>query len=142
MLTDQCLLYIDLIKDQPCLLYMLLYNINTPHSLGMYITQTSCPIQFNTSLTCLSLTGCKIGRKGGVAVASMLQVNTGINKLDLSNTDLDTDSMIALATVLQGNRSVKCIDLSSPLLHSKLEETTIHVSKMLQVSACMDTSML
>lgn len=63
----------------------------------------------------------------------MLQVNKSIQKLSLSATDLDTDCLIALSTVLRGNRAVTSIDLCRPLLHSKLEETTIHISKMLQV---------
>ena len=89
--------------------------------------------QFNNSVTSLSLGGCKIGHSGGIHIASMLQVNSTIRKLDLSSTDLDTDCVIAIATVLHGNRSLTSIDLSRPLLHSKFEETTIHISKMLQV---------
>ncbi len=90
--------------------------------------------QFNNSITTLILDGCKIGHRGGISLASMLQVNKSLQKLSLSATDLDTDSVIALATVLQGNTSLTSLDLSRPLLHSKLEETTIHISRMLQVS--------
>ena len=63
----------------------------------------------------------------------MLQVNRSIARLGLNSCDLDTDCLIALATVLQGSQSIKQIDLSRPLLHSRMEETTIHISKMLQV---------
>lgn len=84
-------------------------------------------------MSTLSLGGCKIGHSGGIHIASMLQVNNTIRKLDLSSTDLDTDCVIAIATVLHGNKSVSSIDLSRPLLHSKFEETTVHISKMLQV---------
>ena len=63
----------------------------------------------------------------------MLQVNKSIQRLGLAATDLDTDCIIAISTVLHGNKSVTSIDLSRPLLHSKLEESTVHISKMLQV---------
>ena len=81
----------------------------------------------------LCLDGCKLGNAGGIQVAAMLQVNRTILQLSLANTDLDTDCIIAMATVLQGNQSLQKIDLSRPLLHSKLEESTIHLSRMLQV---------
>jgi len=74
-----------------------------------------------------------MGSSGGVSIASMLQVNRSLSHLGLSSTDQDTQSLIALATVLQANTTVLSIDLSRPLLHSQLEETTIHISKMLQV---------
>ena len=66
-------------------------------------------------------------------MAAMLQVNTTLTHLSLSNTHLHTDCIIAMATVLNGNRTIKYIDLSRPLLHSCLEESTIHLSKMLKV---------
>ena len=63
----------------------------------------------------------------------MLQVNTTLTHLTLSNTHLHTDCIIAIATVLHGNQTIQCLDLSRPLLHSCLEESTIHISKMLKV---------
>ena len=74
-----------------------------------------------------------MGHVGGIQVAAMLQVNRTIQQLSLANTDLDTDCIIAMATVLQGNQSLQSINLSRPLLHSRLEESTIHLSRMLQV---------
>ena len=68
-------------------------------------------------------------------MASMLQVNTTLKKLSMAHTDLHTDSVIAMATVLHGNQSISCIDMSRPLLHSHMEETTIHISKMLKVKS-------
>ena len=43
--------------------------------------------------------------------------------------------MIAMATVLQGNQTLQRVDLSRPLLPSKMEESTIHISRMLQVNS-------
>lgn len=91
------------------------------------------PLQFNTSVSVLCVDGCKLGTAGGLQVAAMLQVNRTILQLSLANTDLDTECIIAMATVLQGNQSLQRVDLSCPLLHSKLEESTIHLSRMLQV---------
>ena len=94
-------------------------------------------LQLNNSISTLVLDGCKIGHRGGISLASMLQVNKSIQRLGLAAADLDTDCIIAISTVLHGNKSVTTIDLSRPLLHSKLEEPTIHISKMLQVRATM-----
>ena len=67
----------------------------------------------------------------------MLQLNRSIVKLGLSSCDLDTDCLIAMSTVLHGNQSIQQLDLSRPLLHSNMEETTIHISKMLQVNSVL-----
>ena len=62
-----------------------------------------------------------------------LQVNRSLTHLGLAYTDIDTDCIIAMATVLHGNQTLRHVDLSRPLLHSRLEESTIHISRMLQV---------
>ena len=103
----------------------------SPPSLSL--THSLTPHQFNSSISTLLLNGCKIGYVGGIQVASMLQVNRSIVKLGLSSCDLDTDCLIAMSTVLHGNQAIQQLDLSRPLLHSRMEETTIHISKMLQV---------
>ena len=77
--------------------------------------------------------GNPLQRKGGIQMAAMLQVNRTLERLSLAGTDLHTDCVIAMATVLQGNSTLKSLDLSRPLLHSKMEEPTIHMSRMLQV---------
>ena len=77
--------------------------------------------------------GNRLERKGGVQLAAMLQVNTKLTHLSIASTDLHTDSIIALSTVLHGNRTLQSLDISRPLLHSNLEESTIHISKMLKV---------
>ena len=64
----------------------------------------------------------------------MLQVNSVLTQLSLAATDLHTDSIIALSTVLHGNQTLQHLDMSRPLLYSKQEESTIHISKMLKVS--------
>lgn len=87
------------------------------------------------------LDGNSIGRKGGIQVAAMLQVNRTLTTLQLARTDLETDCIIAMATVLHGNSTLECVDLTRPLLHSKLEEPTIHISKMLQVGVSLCLSM-
>lgn len=81
----------------------------------------------------LDLSGVELGHHGGIAIASMLQINTSLKHLGLKGADLDTDCIIAMATVLQGNRALRKLDLSRPLLHSHLEESTIHISKALKV---------
>eukprot|EP00731_Ephydatia_muelleri_P015401 Em0008g1121a len=91
-------------------------------------------LQFNRTLKAITLDGNPIGRKGGIQVAAMLQVNRTLTTLGLARTDLDTDCIIAVATVLHGNSTLECVDLTRPLLHSKQEEPTIHISKMLQVN--------
>lgn len=63
----------------------------------------------------------------------MLQVNRSILHLGLAATDLDTYCIIAMAAILHGNQTLRSVDLSRPLLHSKLEESTIHISRMLEV---------
>ena len=83
----------------------------------------------------MSLDGNLLERKGGLDLASMLQVNSTLTHLALSNTHLHTDCIIAMATVLHGNQTIQCLDFSRPLLHSCLEESTIHISKMLKVFA-------
>ena len=65
--------------------------------------------------------------------SQLFQVNQTLEHLELAYTDLNTDCIIAMATVLHGNQALRRVDLSRPLLHSKLEETTLHISKMLQV---------
>ena len=102
-------------------------------SLSLSHTHTRTHTQLNSSVSTLLLDGCKIGRGGGIQVASMLQVNRSIARLGMSSCDLDTDCIIAMSTILHGNQSVQQLDLSRPLLHSRMEETTIHISKMLQV---------
>ena len=97
------------------------------------VGELATALQFNSSVCSLLLHGCKLGHRGGIGVASMLQVNRSISTLGLANTDLDTDCIIAMATVLHGNRTLRSIDLSRPLLHSQLEESTIHISRMLKV---------
>jgi hypothetical protein len=42
-----------------------------------------------------------------------------------------------MATVLHGNQTLRSVDLSRPLLHSRLEESTIHISRMLQVNSTL-----
>lgn len=90
-------------------------------------------IQLNTSLSSIILDGNQLERKGGIEMASMLQVNTALTHLSLENTHLHTDCIIAMATVLHGNQTLQSVNLSRPLLHSCLEESTIHISKMLKV---------
>ena len=79
------------------------------------------------------LDGNTLQLKGGIQVAAMLQVNTSLTSLGLACTELSTDGVIAMATVLRGNSTLLSVDLSRPLLHSQLEETTIHISRMLKV---------
>ena len=81
----------------------------------------------------LLLDGNPIQRKGGIQVAAMLQVNQTLERLSLGSAELHTDCVIAMATVLQGNVMLKSVDLSRPLLHSQMEESTIHLSRMLKV---------
>lgn len=81
----------------------------------------------------LLLDGNPIQRKGGIQIAAMLQVNRTLEMLSLGSTELHTDCVIAMATVLQGNVILKSVDLSRPLLHSQMEESTIHLSRMLKV---------
>ncbi|XP_011404247.1 PREDICTED: leucine-rich repeat-containing protein 34-like [Amphimedon queenslandica] len=94
-------------------------------------------LQFNTSLQHVSLDGNLLEKKGGLDLAAMLQVNTTLTHLTLSNTHLHTDCIIAMATVLHGNQTIQCLDLSRPLVHSCLEESTIHISKMLKISCTL-----
>ena len=63
----------------------------------------------------------------------MLQVNTSLTRLSVACTELSTDGVVAVATVLRGNATLQAVDLSRPLLHSQLEETTVHISRMLEV---------
>ena len=63
-----------------------------------------------------------------------VKVNRTLTHLGLAYTDIDTDCIIAMATVLHGNQTLRSVDLSRPLLHSRLEESTIHISRMLQVN--------
>lgn len=91
-------------------------------------------LQFNKSLHTIVLDGNTLGHVGGLQVAAMLQVNLSIARLGLASTDLDTDSVIAMATVLGANKVLRAVDISRPLLHSKMEESTIHLSTMLQVN--------
>ncbi len=90
-------------------------------------------MQLNTSVEHIVLDGNHVNRKGGIEIAAMLQVNKTLTHLSLTSSDLHTDAIIALATVLHGNKTVLYLDISRPLLHSKLEESTIHLSRMLQV---------
>ena len=87
----------------------------------------------------LSLRGNKISRQGGLQVASMLQVNQTLRSLDIAETDASTDVVIAMATVLHGNRYIECLDISSPLLHSRGEETTVHLAEMLRINSTLTT---
>lgn len=118
-------------QDPACSLCSLDLSYNDLEAEGIGILSDA--LQFNKSVAKLELNGCKMGHKGGLQIASMLQVNVTIKRLGLGRTDLSTDCIIAMATVLQGNKALQSVDLSRPLLHSLLEETTVHLSKMLQV---------
>ena len=87
----------------------------------------------NNSIRVLVLDGNTLQLKGGIQIAAMLQVNTSLTRLGIACTELSTDGVIAMATVLRGNSTLLAVDLSRPLLHSQLEETTIHISRMLEV---------
>ena len=91
-------------------------------------------LHFNDALTLINLSGCKLGTKGGLMVASMLQVNQSLQELVLASCDITTDVIIAIATVLNFNKSIRKIDLSRPILFSKQSETAMHLGKMLKVN--------
>ena len=85
--------------------------------------------------TCIHVCNCTQSVKilDGRMFLCPCQVNQSLACLGLAYTDIDTDCIIAMATVLHGNRTLRSVDLSRPLLHSRLEESTIHISRMLQV---------
>ncbi|XP_043847446.1 leucine-rich repeat-containing protein 34 [Dromiciops gliroides] len=91
----------------------------------------------NQTLKHLRLTGNKIENKGGMFFATMLQINSSLEKLDLGDCDLGMQSLIAIATVLTKNKSIKGINLNRPLLKSEEEESTVHMSHMLQVNSSL-----
>jgi Ran GTPase-activating protein (RanGAP) involved in mRNA processing and transport len=72
-------------------------------------------------------------------MAAMLQVNQTLQSLDMAGTDATTDVVIAMATVLHGNKYLEHLDISSPLLHSRGEETTVHLAEMLRVNSTLTT---
>ena len=108
-------------------------NLSYTDVTGEGVELLSGALQLNKSVLNLQLNGCKIGRRGGIGLASMLQVNPVIQTLGLASADLDTDTVIAMATVLQANRALRKVDLSRPLLFSLQEEPAVHLSKMLKV---------
>jgi hypothetical protein len=122
----------EYLKNASCnLKYLdLSYNDITPSG----IHAIADALQINTSLEHIILDGLSLERKGGIDIAAMLQVNTTLSNLSMACTDLHTDCIIAMATVLHGNCTIRSLDLSRPLLHSCLEESTIHISKMLKVT--------
>ena len=108
-------------------------NLSYTEVSGEGVETLSGGLQLNKSVASLQLHGCKMGRKGGISLASMLQVNPIIHTLGLAAADLDTDSIIAMATVLKANKTLRRVDFSRPLLFSLQEEPTVHLSKMLKV---------
>ena len=96
-------------------------------------------LQLNSTVQKLSLRGNKLGTQGGIQVASMLQVNQTVQSVDIAETDLSSDVLVAMATVLHGNQYVECLDLSRPLLHSRQEETIVHLSEMLRINSTLTT---
>ncbi|XP_020835909.1 leucine-rich repeat-containing protein 34 isoform X2 [Phascolarctos cinereus] len=91
----------------------------------------------NRTLKYLRLTGNKIGNIGGMFFATMLQINSSLEKLDLGDCDLEMQSLIAIATVLIKNQSIKGINLNRPILKSEEEESTLHMSHMLQINSTL-----
>ncbi|KAL1006543.1 hypothetical protein UPYG_G00073640 [Umbra pygmaea] len=88
----------------------------------------------NKSLLSLRMSGNKIGNRGAMHLASMVQLNTTLQELDMADSDMGTHSVIAFAIALSNNKSLRSVNISGPLLFSNMEETTVHLSRMLLVN--------
>uniref|UniRef100_A0A3B4EWH2 Leucine rich repeat containing 34 n=1 Tax=Pundamilia nyererei TaxID=303518 RepID=A0A3B4EWH2_9CICH len=99
----------------------------------------SFSLQGNSTLLSLRLSGNKIGRGGGLELASMLQENCALQELEVVDCDLvdGLHSIIALIIMLKKNKALCSVDISRPLLFSHQEEWAVHCSKMLAVNSSL-----
>ncbi|XP_036611571.1 leucine-rich repeat-containing protein 34 [Trichosurus vulpecula] len=123
-----------LLEEVPSLTYLNLMFNDIKTDGGEVIAKV---LHRNQTLKHLRLTGNKIDNKGGMFFATMLQINSSLEKLDLGDCDLGMQSLIAIATVLTKNQSIKGINLNRPILKSEEEESTTHVSHMLQINSTL-----
>ncbi|MEE6501263.1 hypothetical protein FKM82_004114 [Ascaphus truei] len=82
----------------------------------------------NETLRSLTMTGNKIGNKGGMFFASMLQINSTLEELDLGDCDLE-DTTIHISQMLKVNRSLRELHLSK---HQMTDSGVEHLCKALQ----------
>uniref|UniRef100_A0A3P9DR84 Leucine rich repeat containing 34 n=1 Tax=Maylandia zebra TaxID=106582 RepID=A0A3P9DR84_9CICH len=93
----------------------------------------------NSTLLSLRLSGNKIGRGGGLELASMLQENCALQELEVADCDLvdGLHSIIALIIMLKKNKALCSVDISRPQLFVSQEEWAVHCSKMLAVNSSL-----
>ncbi|XP_056663370.1 leucine-rich repeat-containing protein 34 [Monodelphis domestica] len=130
LITDTGSIYAaQLIEENPTVVYLNLMFNDIKTEGGEIIARA---LHRNQTLKHLRMTGNKIENKGGMSFATMLQINSSLEKLDLGDCDLGMQSLIAIATVLTKNDSIKGINLNRPILKTEQEESTVHISHMLQ----------
>ena len=67
-----------------------------------------------------------------LTLINILNVNKTLTYLNLSNIHMNTASLIQLIITLKDNKHLNNINIDNPLLYSLQEETTVHLSKLLQ----------
>jgi hypothetical protein len=97
-------------------------EIRTPSNLGIA----------NGKLEVLNLSCNPLGEAGGMELMSFVQNNNSLEALDVGCCDLNLKSSIGLITSLHENTKLKSLNIDRPLLnHSKQEETTDHLSRVI-----------
>uniref|UniRef100_H3C626 Leucine rich repeat containing 34 n=1 Tax=Tetraodon nigroviridis TaxID=99883 RepID=H3C626_TETNG len=87
-------------------------------------------------LSCLRLSGNKIGDSGAMLLAGTLQGNKSLMELELSACDLGIQSIITFANALKSNH-LRCVDFSQSLLSGHEEYWVVHVSNMLMANSSL-----
>ncbi len=78
-----------------------------------------------------------LGDLGGVAIAALVESLPRLAILRMCRCDLGVDALIALCSALGRTASLRLLDISEPLLFSRNEETTGHVSRALSSNASL-----
>ncbi|KAL9642522.1 hypothetical protein ABK040_011089 [Willaertia magna] len=91
----------------------------------------------NKSLCTLDISLNSIGDIGGIHFAEMLKENSGLRILNLSSCDLKTSAITLLAVVMKENKTLIELNLAKPLLHSRKEETIVHISEMFKSNSTL-----
>eukprot|EP00033_Pygsuia_biforma_P003705 GCRY01004058.1.p1 GENE.GCRY01004058.1~~GCRY01004058.1.p1 ORF type:complete len:381 (+),score=93.82 GCRY01004058.1:259-1401(+) len=89
---------------------------------------------YSGALAVLEISGNRLRKGGGRALANLLQENITLTRLGVADCALDTDALIFISAALTTNRSLLSIDLSKPVIFSHQHESLQHISRMLAVN--------